>query len=90
MWWSFLNAVRTGEHRLAPTTWFVGLAAVLYSLWPLDFIPDLLLPFGIVDDLGLWMVAFTLLGRERHRFEAREGSRAGGETIDVDGTVRRS
>ncbi|WP_062517787.1 DUF1232 domain-containing protein [Demequina gelatinilytica] len=86
MWWSFLQAVRRGEHRLAPTTWVVAAGAVLYTLWPLDLIADLLLPLGVVDDLGLWVVAFTLLNRERRRFEE---SRAGA-VVDVEGSVRRS
>ncbi|WP_062389762.1 YkvA family protein [Demequina iriomotensis] len=86
MWWSFFQAVRRGEHRLAPTTWIAAAGALVYSLWPLDVIPDLLLPFGIVDDLGLWAVTLTLVNRERRRFE--EASRH--EVVDVEGTVRPS
>lgn len=29
---------------------------VIYMLSPLDFVPDLLLPFGVVDDLGVFLL----------------------------------
>ncbi|MDN4476430.1 DUF1232 domain-containing protein [Demequina sp. SYSU T00192] len=85
MWMSFLKAVRNGEHRLAPMTWIAGAGAVLYTLWPLDLIPELVLgPLGLVDDAGLWGILIVLVTREKQRYEA--GLRA--EAIDVEGTVR--
>lgn len=83
MWLSFLTAITRGEHRLAPTTWVVAAAAALYSVWPLDIIPDLLLPFGIVDDLSLWAVVAVLLGREKARWEV---ARAAGRSEARDGS----
>jgi uncharacterized membrane protein YkvA (DUF1232 family) len=35
------------------------LAALLYSLFPMDIIPDLLVPIGWVDDLGVWALAIA-------------------------------
>lgn len=36
------------------------LPAAVYTIWPMDVIPDILLPFGIVDDVGVWVVAGAL------------------------------
>jgi len=76
MWWRFLQAVRTGEHKLAPMTWLAAAGAAIYTLWPLDIIPDLLLPFGIVDDLSLWGMVLVLATREKQRWEASFGDGA--------------
>ena len=83
MWWKFLQAVRSGEHRIAPMTWVAGAGALLYALWPLDLIADMLLPFGVVDDLGVWAVVVMLVTREKQRWEAHLKDGA----IDVDGRV---
>lgn len=69
MWWRFLRAVKKREHRLAPTTWIVGVAAVVYTFAPIDLIPELVLgPFGFVDDIGLWGILAVLFAREQHRW----------------------
>jgi uncharacterized membrane protein YkvA (DUF1232 family) len=43
--------------------------AVVYILSPIDFIPDFLLPFGIVDDVGALSWLVVAVGQEytRHR-----------------------
>ncbi|MWC00387.1 DUF1232 domain-containing protein [Agromyces seonyuensis] len=69
--WSFLQAVRRGEHRIAPMTWVVAAAAVVYTISPIDLIPELLLgPLGFADDLGLWGIVIALFARERARWLA--------------------
>ena len=71
MWWSFLNAVRKRQHRVAPTTWIAGIAAVVYTLAPIDLIPEIVLgPLGFVDDIGLWSVLAILFAREQRRWLA--------------------
>jgi uncharacterized membrane protein YkvA (DUF1232 family) len=71
MWWSFLRAVKQRQHRLAPTTWVVGIAAVVYTVAPIDLIPELVLgPLGFVDDVGLWGILAILFAREQHRWLA--------------------
>lgn len=68
---TFLGAVRRREHRLAATTWAAGIAAVVYTVAPIDLIPELLLgPLGLTDDLGLWGVAAVLYAREHARWRA--------------------
>ena len=72
MWWSFLSAVRRGEHRVAPTTWAAAIGAVVYTFAPVDLIPELVLgPLGFADDLGVWSILALLVVREHHRWQAR-------------------
>jgi len=69
-WWNFVRAVFKGEHKLAPLTWVTAVVTVIYTLSPLDFIPELFLgPLGLADDLGLWAVLIGLAAREKSRYE---------------------
>ncbi|WP_457098524.1 DUF1232 domain-containing protein [Microbacterium sp. P5_E9] len=71
MWWRFLKAVKTRQHRVAPTTWVAGIAAVVYTIAPIDVIPEVVLgPLGFVDDLGLWGILAILFAREQRRWLA--------------------
>jgi len=71
MWWSFLKAVKTRQHRVAPTTWVAGIAAVVYTVAPIDLIPEIVLgPLGFVDDIGLWSILAILFAREQRRWLA--------------------
>jgi uncharacterized membrane protein YkvA (DUF1232 family) len=71
MWWGFLRAVRKRQHRVAPTTWIAGIAAVVYTLAPIDLIPEIVLgPLGIADDVGLWGILAILFAREQRRWLA--------------------
>jgi Uncharacterized conserved protein len=70
-WWSFIKAVYRGEHKLAGTTWTMLILTVIYTISPLDFIPELIFPvIGYVDDLGLWGVLAALAAREKSRYDA--------------------
>jgi uncharacterized membrane protein YkvA (DUF1232 family) len=69
MWWRFLKAIKQRQHRVAPTTWVAAAAAVIYTLAPIDLIPELVLgPLGFVDDIGLWGILAVLLAREQRRW----------------------
>ena len=71
MWWRFLKAVKSREHRVAPTTWVVAIAAVVYTFAPIDLIPELVLgPLGFADDIGVWSVFAVLFAREQRRWRA--------------------
>jgi uncharacterized membrane protein YkvA (DUF1232 family) len=71
MWWSFLKAIKNREHKVAPTTWVVGLAALVYTVVPIDLIPELVLgPLGFADDLGMWAIFAALFAREHGRWRA--------------------
>ncbi len=72
MWWKFFTAVRTGQYKLAPMTWLAFAGTIVYTLWPLDFIPDFILgPVGLIDDLGMWGVMAMLATREKQKWEAQ-------------------
>jgi uncharacterized membrane protein YkvA (DUF1232 family) len=74
MWWRFLKAVKDREHRVAPTTWVVAIAAVVYTIAPLDVIPELVLgPLGFADDIGVWAVFAALFVREQRRWQTGLG-----------------
>ncbi|MGC4175888.1 YkvA family protein [Demequina sp.] len=78
-WWNFTKAVFHGEHKLAPMTWVAAVATVVYTISPLDFIPELFLgPLGLADDLGLWAVLIALAAKEKSRYEV---SVHGGEYV---------
>lgn len=69
-WWSFIKAVFRGEHKLAPTTWIMAVITVIYTISPVDFIPEIFLgPLGLIDDLGMWAALLALAAREKSRFE---------------------
>ena len=69
-WFSFVKAVVRGEHKLAPSTWFMGIFTVLYTLSPIDLFPEFFLPIiGYIDDLGMWGLFLALAGREKSRWE---------------------
>ncbi|GAA1975863.1 YkvA family protein [Microbacterium pumilum] len=71
MWWSFLKAIKTREHRVAPTTWVAAVAALVYTVVPIDLIPELVLgPLGLVDDVGIWGIFAVLIVREQRRWQA--------------------
>ncbi|MBW9094982.1 DUF1232 domain-containing protein [Microbacterium jejuense] len=72
MWWRFLKALKSGEHRVAPSTWVAATAAVYYAVSPIDLIPELVLgPLGLADDLGVWSILGVLVLREHHRWQSR-------------------
>jgi len=69
-WWKFIKAVFRREHKLAPTTWIAAVVTVIYTISPIDLIPELFLgPLGLIDDLGVWALLLSLAAREKSRYE---------------------
>lgn len=82
-WGAFFKALRKGEHKLAPMTWVAAVGALIYTISPLDFIPEIVLgPLGLVDDVGFWGIVIALTAREKARWEAQLSDRA--DIIDVE------
>lgn len=48
------------DRRVSGGAKLIPALMVLYILSPLDFLPDLLLPFGVVDDLGAFLLGLQL------------------------------
>jgi uncharacterized membrane protein YkvA (DUF1232 family) len=52
-------------------TWVAAIAAVIYTLAPIDVIPELFLgPLGLTDDVGVWGILAVLVAREHRRWQA--------------------
>ncbi len=47
------------------------LLALLYTLWPLDFFPDLIPGFGWIDDVAIWFLILQHLFRQKARTDGR-------------------
>ena len=50
----------TFDRRVNGTTKLIPLLVIVYILSPIDLVPDLLLPFGIVDDLSAFVLGLQL------------------------------
>ncbi|MBN1202906.1 MAG: DUF1232 domain-containing protein [Anaerolineae bacterium] len=48
------------DRRVAGTVKLIPLAMLAYILSPIDLIPDLFVPFGVVDDLGALLLGLQL------------------------------
>ncbi len=71
MWWKFFKAVRRGEHKVSGVTKLTAFAALIYTIVPVDLIPEIVFgPLGFVDDLGMWGVVVMLATREKNAWEA--------------------
>lgn len=88
MWWKFVKAVWRKEHKLAPTTWLTAIFACIYTIVPVDLIPELIFgPIGFVDDLGVWGVFVMLATREKNRWQ--EKFAADPRIVDIEPEARR-
>jgi uncharacterized membrane protein YkvA (DUF1232 family) len=63
---------RAGRTKLTPwRTRLAFVAAILYFLWPIDFVPELILPvIGWIDDVGVFVIAKWVLDRDLRRYLA--------------------
>lgn len=68
MWRAFFGAVRHGEFKISALSWLALAGTVIYTISPIDLIPDFIPIVGYLDDLGLWGVMVLLATRERQRW----------------------
>ncbi len=84
MWGKFAKAVLTGKHHLSPWSYIMAIVTVIYTVWPLDAIPDWVFgPIGFIDDLGMWGVLVAILRWELGRFERGVTAKA----VSIPGTA---
>ncbi len=77
MWGSFFKAIFKREHVLSPWTWIVSIFTVVYTISPIDAVPELFVgPLGYLDDLGLWGVLTAVMRWELGRFQAELAAKA--------------
>ena len=63
----------------------LGVLAVLYTILPVDLVPDVIPIFGWLDDVGFLTIAFGLIGRDmaRHAREAKQTTPPSAQVLDV-------
>lgn len=67
------------DGRVNPLTKLIPVATLLYILSPIDLLPDLLLPFGVMDDVGALILGLQMFIRSAPTnivAEYRDGARA--------------
>jgi len=70
-----LQAYATGRYRQIPwKTMVLVVAALIYFINPLDFIPDLLPLTGLTDDFAVLVYVYQSLGSEMDKFLTWEKS----------------
>jgi len=84
MWGKFAKAVLTGKHRLSPWSYIIAIGTVIYTISPIDAVPELIVgPLGFIDDLGLWGVLVAVMRWELRRFETAAAKRS----VTIPGTA---
>jgi len=68
---SMIQDYWNGSYRDVPWKSIAAMAgALLYVMNPLDFIPDLILGIGFVDDVGVVALCLKLVESDLHRYAA--------------------
>ena len=52
---------------LTPRNIIIAVLAILYAVWPVDFLPDLMPIVGWLDDIGVLGIAVALIASAAHR-----------------------
>lgn len=55
------------DRRVSGSAKLVPLLVILYILSPIDLVPDVLLPFGVVDDLSAFLLGLQMFIRSAPR-----------------------
>lgn len=81
-----VKAYAAGEYRQVPAKTLIStLAALIYFVSPIDFIPDVLPVLGFADDIALLVWLFNSLNSDLENFREweRQQERATGKVIDL-------
>lgn len=52
---------------LTPRNIIIAVLAILYAVWPADFLPDIMPLVGWLDDIGVLAIAVSLITAAMHR-----------------------
>lgn len=98
-WRSLMAMIKDRGYKIPLIRKFFYLASLLYIIWPIDFIPEFILPVGLIDDVGALAFFITLLLYEIGKYEEylalggvhsegpgseKKDLQDEGETIDLD------
>ena len=83
---SMIRDYWNGSYRDVPWKSIAAMAgALLYVMNPLDFIPDLILGIGFVDDVGVVALCLKLVESDLHKYAAwKEHQEEHRQTLQVD------
>ena len=83
---SMIRDYRNGSYRDVPWKSIAAMAgALLYVMNPLDFIPDLIIGIGFVDDVGVVALCLKLVESDLHKYAAwKEVREEAGQSAQAD------
>jgi len=65
------NSIRTAKRKFTLSL-ILLLGGIIYALFPIDIIPDILGPIGWIDDLGLLLAACIHAANSYRKMKKRE------------------
>ena len=63
-----MNTYQKKKYRFILSIFLLG-AGVVYAVWPFDIIPDLLVPIGWIDDIGVLIASVLFAGVSFYRMK---------------------
>jgi len=83
-----LKAYAKGEYKETPwRSLLMIIAAVIYFIMPVDFIPDFIVGIGLLDDVAVIGWTLAAVQADIDRFAAWEKPKAEAATVDRDGSL---
>lgn len=83
-WRSLVGLIKDKGYKIPLVRKFFYVASLLYIIWPIDFIPEFILPVGLIDDIGVLAFFVMLLLYEIDKYE--DYLAIGGTDEDVPGS----
>jgi len=66
-----MNEYQKIKLRFIVSLFLLG-AGLLYAIWPVDLIPDLLVPVGWVDDIGILAASAVFAGLSYYKIKRNQ------------------
>lgn len=66
--WKMLKDTRRGNFKLSIMTYLTFFLAIVYTLMPVDLIPDFIPVLGWIDDGLVWVLLFKQLKKELMKY----------------------
>lgn len=66
--WQMIRETLGGRYRMSVITLIIVVMAIIYILFPFDFIPDYIPVLGWIDDGFIFFLLLKVLNKETQRF----------------------
>ncbi len=66
--WGMLKDVKSGKHKLSVFSYVAAFLALLYTVSPVDVLPDFIPVLGWIDDGVVWLLVLQQLRKELNRY----------------------